>query len=102
MNQANIDTFNQILTDVVANRKNLVNQLDTQRQQIEIGEAQVAKFDTLIASLQVTLDTPAILAAIEAQEAANALVSPTSAEPVVAEVTAEVAHEAAQQVPDSN
>jgi len=82
MTDTRTDTLNQVLTDIVANRKNLANQLDTQRQQIEIGEAQLGKFDTLIATLQVSLDTPAVLDQIAQQEAANALVSPTDAAPI--------------------
>jgi hypothetical protein len=73
------DTLNQILTDVVANRKNLASQIETQQQQLEIGQAQLGKFDTLIATLQVALDTPAVLEAATQQEAANAIVSPTTA-----------------------
>jgi hypothetical protein len=78
-NSPQVETLNQILTDVVANRKNLASQLETQQQQIEVGTAQLAKFDTLIATLQVALDTPASMEAILQQEAANAVVSPTDA-----------------------
>ncbi len=74
-----IETINQVLVDIVANRKNLASQIETQKQQVEIGIAQLAKFDTLIAVLQVSADSPAVLEAAQTQEAANATVSPTGA-----------------------
>jgi hypothetical protein len=73
------ETLNQILTDVLANRKNLADQLATQKQQIDIATAQLEKFDTLIATLQVVTLAPNVLDAVVDQEAANALVSPISA-----------------------
>lgn len=76
---AQSQTLEQILTDVLANRKNLADQVANQRQQIDVGVAQLAKFDTLIATLQVTLLAPNVLDAVLTQEAANAVVSPTGA-----------------------
>lgn len=73
------ETLNQILTDVLANRKNLADQIETQKQQQEVGVAQLAKFDTLIATLQVVTLAPNVMEAVLTQEAANALVSPTDA-----------------------
>jgi hypothetical protein len=90
------DTLNQILVDVVANRKNLAAQIDTQKQQVEVGIAQLAKFDVLIATLQVTLDSDDVLAAAATQEAANATVSPTGAGPEAANTDVPPASEPAQ------
>lgn len=73
------ETINQVLTDVIANRKNLADQVATQKQQVEVGIAQLAKFDTLIAALQVVQLAPNVMDAIIQQEAANAIVSPTGA-----------------------
>lgn len=79
MSTKQTETLNQILTDVMANRKNLADQISTQRQQVEVGVAQLEKFDTLIATLQVVGMAPNVLDAVIEQEAANALVSPTGA-----------------------
>lgn len=79
MSTQQTETLNQILTDVLANRKNLADQVANQKQQVEVGEAQLTKFDTLIATLQVVTLAPNVLEAVSEQEAANALVSPTSA-----------------------
>lgn len=95
-NSTQVETLNQILTDVVANRKRLADETDTHRQQIEIGEAQLGKFDTLIALLQVGLDTPAYLGAATVQEAANATVSPTGAAAAANEAAAVPAQESGQ------
>lgn len=79
MSTPQTDTLNQILTDVLANRKNLSDQRDQHLMQAEIAVAQLAKFDTLIATLQVVTLAPNVLEAVVQQEAANAIVSPTSA-----------------------
>lgn len=79
MSTPQAETLNQILTDVLANRKNLADQVDSQKQQVEVGEAQLTKFDTLIATLQVVALAPNVMDAVVQQEAANALVSPTGA-----------------------
>lgn len=79
MSTPQTDTLNQILTDVLANRKNLSDQRDQHIMQTEIAAAQLAKFDTLIATLQVVTLAPNVLEAVVQQEAANAIVSPTGA-----------------------
>lgn len=79
MSNPQTETLNQILTDVLANRKNLADQRETHKQQVEIATAQLAKFDTLIATLQVVTLAPNVLDAVIQQEAANAIVSPTGA-----------------------
>lgn len=92
------DTLNQILTDVSANRKNLADQIATQKQQIEVASAQLEKFDTLIATLQVVALAPNVLDAVVEQEAANAIVSPTGAAPAANDVAAAAVVESAQAV----
>jgi hypothetical protein len=92
------ETLNQILTDVIANRKNLSDQIGTQKQQLEIGVAQLEKFDTLIASLQVTLQAPNVLDAVAQQEAANAVVSPIGAEGAANDVASPAVEESAKAV----
>jgi hypothetical protein len=91
-----IETLTQVLNDVAANRKNLAEQLDTQRQQIEVGEAQLIKFDTLIAALQVAVSAPNVMELIEQQEAANAIVSPTGAAGIPDAAAGNAANESAQ------
>jgi hypothetical protein len=72
------ETLTQVLTDVLANRVNLSNQLDQQKQQLEIGQAQLDKFDILIASLQTSVANDTALEAIDTQHAANKAVSSIS------------------------
>src|SRR5271168_3695860 len=96
---AQIETLEQILKDVIANRKVLADQLETQKQQAEVGVAQLGKFDTLIATLQVTLNSPAVLDAASVQEAANATVSPTGAGSAANEPAAPAPAESAQAAP---
>lgn len=92
------ETLNQILNDVIANRKNLADQVATQRQQVEVGVAQLEKFDTLIATLQIATLAPNVLDAVAEQEAANALVSPTGAAGAANESAPAVESEQAQAV----
>jgi hypothetical protein len=91
-----LETLAQVLKDITANRKALADQTDTQRQQVEVGVAQLAKFDTLIATLQVVVESPNVLEAILTQEAANATVSPTGA-PTPADAPAPVASQEPEQ-----
>lgn len=98
MSNPQSDTLNQILVDVIANRKNLADQLANQKQQLEVGEAQLTKFDTLIASLQVVTMAPNVLDAIAQQEAANALVSPTGAATAANDAAPAALPESAQAV----
>jgi hypothetical protein len=92
------ETLSQILTDVLANRKNLADQVATQRQQVEVGVAQLEKFDTLIATLQVVALAPNVMDAVIEQEAANAIVSPTGAEGEANESASSAPQESAQAV----
>lgn len=66
-----IATLTQILSDVQNNRNSLASQVDTQKQQVEIGVAQLAKFDTLIAALQTVIVDEQALENIVVQQAAN-------------------------------
>jgi hypothetical protein len=96
MSSNQVESLNQILTDVVANRKALANQVETQKQQVEIGLAQLVKFDTLISLLQVGLDSPVVLEAAATQEAANATISPIGAGAAANEAAALLAGQSAQ------
>lgn len=98
MSTPQAETLNQILTDVIANRKNLADQIATQKQQQEVGEAQLAKFDTLIATLQVVTLAPNVMDAVLTQEAANALVSPTGAATAANEAVAVPAGQSTEAV----
>ena len=69
------ETLSQVMTDVIANRANLASQLATQKQQLEIGQAQLVKFDQLIASLQIVTADDDLLSAVDDQHAANAAVA---------------------------
>lgn len=66
-----------VLDNVVTNAASLKQQIAEERTKIADGEMQLAKFDTLIAMLQVTINDEKTLEAVIAQEGANALVSPT-------------------------
>lgn len=46
----------KVLNDLIANRKNLVGQMDAQKQQREVNESQLDHFDTVIATLKVALN----------------------------------------------
>lgn len=98
MSNKHTETLSQILADVMANRKNLADQVATQRQQIEVGVAQLEKFDTLIATLQVVALAPNVMDAVIEQEAANAIVSPTGAEGAANDVASPALNEPAQVV----
>ena len=52
MSDTQLETVNQVIKDIVANRKNLADQVEVQKQQVEVGIAQLAKFDSLIAVLR--------------------------------------------------
>ncbi len=98
MSTPQAETLNQILTDVLANRKSLADQIETQKQQQEVGIAQLAKFDTLIATLQVVTLAPNVMEAVLTQEAANALVSPTGAAPASNDAAAVTAGQSTEAV----
>lgn len=65
-----------VLDNVIENAKSLAKQIDEQSAQLEAGKAQLSKFATLIAGLQVAISDEKILEAVQAQAGANALVSP--------------------------
>lgn len=84
------ETLSQVIDDIIKNRANLANQVVQNKQSVEVGEAQLVKFDTLIASLQVALNMEGFMDAVAIQEAANAAASndsspsiPASAPPAV-------------------
>lgn len=66
------ETLSHVMADIIANRKNLSDQLNTQKQQLEVGEAQLVKFDQLIATLQVASSSDELVAQIDDQAAVNA------------------------------
>lgn len=66
-----------VLENVIQNSAVLKKQIEEERTKILAGEDQLAKFDTLIASLQVAINDEKTLEAVAAQAGANALVSPT-------------------------
>ncbi|MFI5397588.1 MAG: hypothetical protein ACHQ9S_18785 [Candidatus Binatia bacterium] len=86
-----VETLTQVIKDIVQNRKNLADQIVTQKLQVEVGEAQLVKFDSLIAVLQVASNSPKVLEAALVQEAANATVSPTGESTAANEPAADVA-----------
>jgi cell division septum initiation protein DivIVA len=65
------ETLAFVLDDIIKNRAQLANQVAQQEQQIEVGKAQLVKFDTLIATLQVASSTDAHIAQVDEQAAAN-------------------------------
>lgn len=90
-----LENLTQVATELVAQRKSLFEQLDGLKVQQEVGAAQLKKFDTLIAVLQVAVDTPAVLDAALTQEAANATVSPSGPAEAANEAAAGITPEAA-------
>jgi len=58
------ETLTQVLDDVIKNRAQLANQVMQQGQQIEVGKAQLVKFDGLIAALQHSVSSEVHLAEI--------------------------------------
>lgn len=84
-----------ILGEVIQSAAALKAQIKGQEDQIAAGQAQMVKFDSLIASLQVSIGNDNVLTAIEAQAAANALVSPTSAAPAANDASAATSEAAA-------
>jgi len=81
------ETLAQVLDDVVRNRAQLANQVVQQEQQIEVGKAQLVKFDTLIAALQVSVGSDENLAIVEQQTAANAAAGEAGSPTVPASAT---------------
>jgi hypothetical protein len=45
----------KIINDVVANRANLANQVEAQKQQLDVNQSQLEYFDTIIAGMKVQL-----------------------------------------------
>lgn len=72
------ETLQGVLNDIVTNRKALADQITAQTAQIAAGQAQLTKFDTLIATLQVALADEQSIGNVVVQQGANA-VSPTPA-----------------------
>jgi hypothetical protein len=66
-----------VLENVIQNSALLKKQVEEKRAEITAGEDQLAKFETLIATLQVSIADEKHLEAVIAQAGANALVSPT-------------------------
>jgi hypothetical protein len=66
-----------VLDNVIQNSAQLKKQIEDQEAQIAGGKDQLAKFESLIASLQVAINDEKLLEAVQAQAGANALVSPT-------------------------
>ena len=95
MSDTQLETVNQVIKDIVANRKNLADQVEVQKQQVEVGIAQLAKFDSLISVLQVASNSPKVLEAALVQEAANATVSPTGESAAANEPAADTAPQSA-------
>ena len=91
-----VETLTQVASEIVASRKALVEQLEGAKLQLEVGAAQLKKFDTLIATLQVAIDTPAVLEAALVQEAANATISPPGPAAASNEAAPGIAAESAQ------
>jgi hypothetical protein len=78
------ETLSYVIDDIIKNRAQLANQVVQQEQQIEVGKAQLVKFDALIAALQVATSSDAHLAQVDEQAAANTAVSDASSPTVPA------------------
>ena len=76
---SNKELLTDVLSNVIQNAAGLKAQIAQQEEQIAGGKAQLTKFDSLIATLQVSLQNDNVMAAIDTQAAANALISPTDA-----------------------
>lgn len=77
MSQEVKETLNAVLQNILQNHASLKKQVDDQIEQIKVGNDQLAKFDVLIASLQVAIGNDSHLTAVVTQAGANALFSPT-------------------------
>lgn len=77
MSQEVKQTLNDVLQNILQNHAQLKKQIEDQEAQINGGKDQLAKFDVLIASLQVAIQTDSHLTAVVTQAGANALFSPT-------------------------
>lgn len=49
------EKLTKVLNDLLGNRKNLVGQIDAQKQQLEVNQSQLEHFDVVIASIKVQL-----------------------------------------------
>jgi cell division septum initiation protein DivIVA len=78
------ENLDALLNDIVNNRKHLANQVEQSKQSMEVGIAQLAKFDVLIATLQLAQSNGTMIEQIETQAAANAAVSNDSSPTVPA------------------
>lgn len=77
MSQEVKQTLNEILENILQNHAALQKQINDQLAQLAGGQEQLRKFDVLIASLQVAIQTGSHLEAVVTQAGANALFSPT-------------------------
>lgn len=66
-----VDALTEVLSSVQQNRLQLTKQLEQLDQQKEVGVKQIQIFDTLIATLQVSLTENNTLALVDAQLKAN-------------------------------
>jgi len=71
-------TLAAVLNDISQNRANLSNQLETTKQQVGVLEAQIVKFDALLAVLQLSSTDKTVLGLAHSQHVVNSTVSPTS------------------------
>lgn len=70
-------TLAAVLNDITQNKANLLNQLETTKQQVGVLEAQITKFDALLAALQVSSTDTTVLSQVHEQHVVNNTVSPT-------------------------
>jgi hypothetical protein len=77
----NTDRLSQVLSEIIANRAGLAAQIDKQRASIEGGMEQIAKFDALIATLQVATGDSAVQDLIDSQAGANAVLTGDASSP---------------------
>jgi hypothetical protein len=70
-------TLAAVLNDIAANKSNLSNQLETAKQQVGVLEAQIVKFDALLAVLQLSSTDTTVLSLAHSQHVVNSTVSPT-------------------------